>query len=213
MILYWSVINRQSTIITVTVKCHKNIWSKKVQLMYCTRYLSGSPGPQKGQLPMTNNHGLWPHLGVYTGHCKKINSQEYFIFLYVYLHYFFSVVVETLKTVDKDRKCFRMVGGILSERTVKDVLPALLNNVTQVCYSLIFIVLHFSACVHCFMNRIFTTLFDWFSWASKNWVSGQSFFWKSKKIILRHFFRIKLKKDLYKDVWKNECFKPSIAIF
>ena len=44
----------------------------------------------------------------------------------------YSVVIETLKTVDPSRKCFRMVGGILSERTVKEVLPALINNKTQV---------------------------------------------------------------------------------
>jgi len=36
-----------------------------------------------------------------------------------------SVVIETLKNVDSERKCFRMVGGILSERTVKEVLPEL----------------------------------------------------------------------------------------
>lgn len=46
--------------------------------------------------------------------------------------FFYSVVIETLKNVDVDRKCFRMVGGILSERTVKEVLPALQNNKMQV---------------------------------------------------------------------------------
>ncbi|XP_002163089.2 prefoldin subunit 2 isoform X1 [Hydra vulgaris] len=43
-----------------------------------------------------------------------------------------SVVIETLKNVDESRKCFRMVGGILSERTVKEVLPALQNNKSQI---------------------------------------------------------------------------------
>ncbi|XP_066920064.1 prefoldin subunit 2-like [Clytia hemisphaerica] len=43
-----------------------------------------------------------------------------------------SVVIETLKTVDPSRKCFRMVGGILSERTVKEVLPELVNNKVQI---------------------------------------------------------------------------------
>ena len=43
-----------------------------------------------------------------------------------------SVVIETLKKVDPSRKCFRMVGGILSERTVNEVLPALQLNRTQV---------------------------------------------------------------------------------
>ncbi len=43
-----------------------------------------------------------------------------------------NTVIETLKAVDGDRKCFRSVGGILVERTVKDVLPALLNNKIQI---------------------------------------------------------------------------------
>lgn len=44
----------------------------------------------------------------------------------------FSVVIEALKDVDPSRKCFRMIGGVLVERTVGDVLPALENNRTQV---------------------------------------------------------------------------------
>ena len=39
-----------------------------------------------------------------------------------------NIVIETLEGVDGDRKCFRMVGGVLVERTVKDVLPALISN-------------------------------------------------------------------------------------
>ena len=42
------------------------------------------------------------------------------------------LVIEALKEVDSDRKCFRMVGGVLVERTVKDVLPAMMNNYEQV---------------------------------------------------------------------------------
>ncbi|NXT30354.1 PFD2 protein, partial [Syrrhaptes paradoxus] len=43
-----------------------------------------------------------------------------------------SLVIETLREVDPGRKCFRMVGGILVERTVKEVLPALENNREQI---------------------------------------------------------------------------------
>uniref|UniRef100_A0A8W8KQ17 Prefoldin subunit 2 n=1 Tax=Magallana gigas TaxID=29159 RepID=A0A8W8KQ17_MAGGI len=43
-----------------------------------------------------------------------------------------ELVIETLKDVAPERKCFRMVGGVLVERTVKDVLPALVNNKEQV---------------------------------------------------------------------------------
>jgi len=38
------------------------------------------------------------------------------------------LVVETLDPLDGDRKCFRMVNGVLVERTVKDVLPTLKTN-------------------------------------------------------------------------------------
>lgn len=44
----------------------------------------------------------------------------------------FRLVIETLKEVDDERRCFRLVGGVLVERTVKDVLPALVNNKEQV---------------------------------------------------------------------------------
>ncbi|XP_075049343.1 prefoldin subunit 2 [Mixophyes fleayi] len=43
-----------------------------------------------------------------------------------------TLVIETLKDVDPSRKCYRMVGGILVERTVKEVLPALENNKEQI---------------------------------------------------------------------------------
>ncbi|KAF6728185.1 Prefoldin subunit 2 [Oryzias melastigma] len=43
-----------------------------------------------------------------------------------------SLVIETLKEVDPSRKCYRLVGGVLVERTVKEVLPALENNKEQV---------------------------------------------------------------------------------
>jgi len=39
-----------------------------------------------------------------------------------------KAVIETLAPLDGDRKCFRLVGDVLVERTVKDVLPALKTN-------------------------------------------------------------------------------------
>lgn len=41
------------------------------------------------------------------------------------------MVIDTLKNVNDDRKCFRMIGGVLCERTVKEVLPVLQNNSEQ----------------------------------------------------------------------------------
>jgi prefoldin subunit 2 len=37
-------------------------------------------------------------------------------------------VLETLEPLSDDRKCFRMINGVLVERTVKDVIPALQTN-------------------------------------------------------------------------------------
>lgn len=37
-------------------------------------------------------------------------------------------MIDTLKTVEEDRKCFRLIGGVLCARTVKDVLPQLSKN-------------------------------------------------------------------------------------
>lgn len=39
-----------------------------------------------------------------------------------------KLVIETLEPFPKDRKCFRMVNGVLVERTVADVLPSLKTN-------------------------------------------------------------------------------------
>ncbi|RUS17579.1 Prefoldin beta-like protein [Endogone sp. FLAS-F59071] len=39
-----------------------------------------------------------------------------------------KLVIDTIAPLDEGRKCFRMVGGVLVERTVKDVLPALQTN-------------------------------------------------------------------------------------
>ncbi|KAF2468223.1 Prefoldin beta-like protein [Lindgomyces ingoldianus] len=36
-----------------------------------------------------------------------------------------KLVLETLEPLSGDRKCFRMVNGVLVERTVKDVVPVL----------------------------------------------------------------------------------------
>jgi prefoldin subunit 2 len=45
-------------------------------------------------------------------------------------HRFYThrLVLETLEPLSADRKCFRMINGVLVERTVKDVVPALKTN-------------------------------------------------------------------------------------
>ncbi|XP_016987648.1 probable prefoldin subunit 2 [Drosophila rhopaloa] len=39
-----------------------------------------------------------------------------------------KTVIETLQAADPERKCFRQIGGVLCERTVKEVLPQLVEN-------------------------------------------------------------------------------------
>ncbi|MCJ1243040.1 hypothetical protein MMC30_000236 [Trapelia coarctata] len=39
-----------------------------------------------------------------------------------------KLVLETLDPLPSDRKCFRMVNGVLVERTVKEVIPAVRTN-------------------------------------------------------------------------------------
>lgn len=40
-------------------------------------------------------------------------------------------MIDTLKTVDENRKCFRLIGGVLTEQTVKETLPNLVQNKDQ----------------------------------------------------------------------------------
>lgn len=49
-------------------------------------------------------------------------------YLHVLLTSQHRLVLETLKPLPIDRKCFRMINGVLVERTVKDVRPALETN-------------------------------------------------------------------------------------
>lgn len=39
-----------------------------------------------------------------------------------------KLVTESLEPLPGDRKCFRLINGVLVERTVKEVLPALKTN-------------------------------------------------------------------------------------
>merc|ERR1712130_377572 len=43
-----------------------------------------------------------------------------------------SLVITTLSKLPSDRRCYRMVGGVLVERTVAEVLPAVKKNVESI---------------------------------------------------------------------------------
>mmetsp|Transcript_43770 Transcript_43770/g.70354 ORF Transcript_43770/g.70354 Transcript_43770/m.70354 type:complete len:125 (+) Transcript_43770:187-561(+) len=38
------------------------------------------------------------------------------------------LVINTIKDLDPARKCYRLIGGVLVERTIKEVLPAVERN-------------------------------------------------------------------------------------
>ncbi|WZZ60941.1 hypothetical protein YC2023_061048 [Brassica napus] len=39
-----------------------------------------------------------------------------------------SLVINAIQPLDQSRKCFRMIGGVLVERTIREVLPAVQRN-------------------------------------------------------------------------------------
>jgi|Transcript_26341 prefoldin subunit 2 len=45
-----------------------------------------------------------------------------------------KLVVDTLTKLEPERKAFRLVGGVLVERTVEEVLPAVTQNFAGVSY-------------------------------------------------------------------------------
>lgn len=55
------------------------------------------------------------------------------------------LVIETLSKLESDRKAFRLVGGILVERTVGEVLPTVTRNAEGVSF-LFFLLFFFYYC-------------------------------------------------------------------
>lgn len=64
--------------------------------------------------PLNRSIHLFVVLIVELSHCANIHVLR--------------LVLETLNPLSEDRKCFRMINGVLVERTVKDVIPALRTN-------------------------------------------------------------------------------------
>lgn len=53
---------------------------------------------------------------------RKVKSNRVFLF---------RTVIDTLKTIDGGRKCFRLIGGVLCESNVETVLPQLSDSKGQ----------------------------------------------------------------------------------
>lgn len=60
--------------------------------------------------------------------CVTPSPSSYFRSRRRHLTRIFRLVLETLVPLADDRKCFRLINGVLVERTVKDVVPALKTN-------------------------------------------------------------------------------------
>jgi prefoldin subunit 2 len=53
------------------------------------------------------------------------------IYFHLITFAFCRTVIETLDKVEENRKCFRLIGGVLAEQTVKETLPNLIQNKEQ----------------------------------------------------------------------------------
>ncbi|KAL2822570.1 Prefoldin beta-like protein [Aspergillus granulosus] len=75
----------------------------------------GSKKQQELQLQYTNYKNTLQQLAQKIGDIEQ-EAEEH------------KLVIDTLKPLPQERKCFRMVNGVLVERTVQDVLPSLETN-------------------------------------------------------------------------------------
>ena len=60
---------------------------------------------------------------------KYNNKQDSIFLLYIII---FSLVIRNLKPLDPNRRCYRSIGGVLVERTVKEVLPLIEKNMAMI---------------------------------------------------------------------------------
>jgi Prefoldin subunit len=61
-----------------------------------------------------------------------------------------ALVEDTLKPLDGGRRAYRLVGDVLVERTVAEVLPSITKNKENVCdYALFLLVGFFHGCTSC----------------------------------------------------------------
>lgn len=68
-------------------------------------------------------HFVVPSLPVFPAHFTALRHSRP-----IYMLTGLRLVLETLDPLPGDRKCFRMINGVLTERTVKEVVPILKTN-------------------------------------------------------------------------------------
>lgn len=82
---------------------------------------SPAGGKSNAQEIVAHFHKLREDQRLLVQKCAEIESEEHE----------YNVVVQTLDGVDPKRVCFRLIGGVLVERTVGDVVPALTTQRDQ----------------------------------------------------------------------------------
>ena len=73
----------------------------------------------------TNEQDVLQHYNNLTSVCEEARSKINELSNQAKEH---ELVVDAIKDLDPERKCFRLVGGVLVERKVKEVLPAVKGN-------------------------------------------------------------------------------------
>ncbi|KAJ5308884.1 hypothetical protein N7508_004263 [Penicillium antarcticum] len=100
-------LNFSSFLVPHTTPCHAVIMSSQQQI--------DPKKQQELQLQYTNFKNTLQQLAQKIGDIEQ-EAEEH------------KLVIETLDPLPQDRKCFRMVNGVLVERTVQEVLPTLKTN-------------------------------------------------------------------------------------
>lgn len=90
-------------------------------------------GGRRAQVSHYQGYALFQHSGILLGLNRGLHHQQTLSGMsqricIMLTSIFFRLVIETLDPLAADRKCFRMVNGVLVERTVQDVLPTLKTN-------------------------------------------------------------------------------------
>lgn len=73
----------------------------------------------------TNEQAVANAYGVMRSEINKLYSKITELEMEVSEH---SLVINAIQPLDPSRKCYRMIGGVLVERTIKEVLPAVQRN-------------------------------------------------------------------------------------
>ena len=111
--------------------------------------------PRKSWQPQSSVLEVYSSIGILTDEPNTliISLISLFVQIISLASHHVRLVEETLEPLDPDRRAFRLVGGVLVERTVKEVLPTVKehrNNVRIIHLSLFIIWFYYCTC--CFVN-------------------------------------------------------------